>query len=287
MTTPTTTRTEPAGPETSSGISAPGRWQHVGPTTRTFLAVLWRDVFTTARRPASFLVQVIVQPLLLFFVFGKVLGEAGYTHGDFGATLLPGVMAFNALLVSLQNTAMPLIMDFSWSGEIEDRLLAPLPGPLVAVAKLVFGTLCGLFAGLVMAPLGFLVLGTTGWPLSAWPGVLLILLLGSATGAGIGLTLGTVVSPERISVTFSLVLAPLTFTGSVQYPWSSLDHLKWFQVISAINPLTYVSEGLRAATLPNLRCIPLWTDTLVLLLALALAAAVGIKGFMSRALGRR
>ncbi|MET8627126.1 ABC transporter permease [Kitasatospora sp. NPDC004669] len=253
--------------------------------TRTFLAVLWRDVFTTTRRPTPFLVQVIVQPLLLFFVFGKVLGEAGYTRGDFGATLLPGVMALNALLVSLQNTAMPLIMDFSWSGEIEDRLLAPLPGPLVAVAKVAFGTLCGLFAGLVMAPIGFLVLDTAGWPLTAWPGVLFILLLGSATGAGIGLMLGTVVSPDRISVTFSLVLAPLTFTGSVQYPWSSLGHVRWFQVISTVNPLTYVSEGLRAVTLPGLSSIPLWTDTLVLLFAAVVAVAIGIRGFMSRALG--
>lgn len=276
---------ETADPD--SGLdTADGRsWHDVRPVTRTFLAVLWRDLFTTTRRPAAFLVQVIVQPLLLFFVFGKVLGEAGYTRGDFGATLLPGVMALNALLVSLQNTAMPLIMDFSWSGEIEDRLLAPLPGSLVAVAKMVFGTLCGLFAGLVMAPVGFLVLGTTGWPLTAWPGVLFILVLGSATGAGIGLMLGTVVSPERISVTFSLVLAPLTFTGSVQYPWFSLGHVKWFQVISAINPLTYVSEGLRAVTLPGLRSVPLWTDALVLLFAMMVAAAIGIRGFMSRALG--
>ncbi|MQS14887.1 ABC transporter permease [Streptomyces kaniharaensis] len=252
---------------------------------RTFLAVLWRDVFTTTRRPTAFLVQVIVQPLLLFFVFGKVLDEAGYTRGDFGATLLPGVMALNAVLVSLQNTAMPLIMDFSWSGEIEDRLLAPLPGPLVAAAKLVFGTLCGLFAGLVMAPIGFLVLGTSGWAPTVWPSVLLILALGSATGAAIGLVLGTVIAPDRISVTFALVLAPVTFTGSVQYPWSSLGHVGWFQVISALNPLTYVSEGLRAATLPGHGSIALWTDVLVLLLALLVAAAVGIRGFMSRAIG--
>lgn len=255
------------------------------PMTQTFAAVLWRDIYTTAKRPTAFLVQVIVQPLLLFFVFGKVLGEAGYTNGNFGATLLPGVMALNALLVSLQNTAMPLIMDFSWSGEIEDRLLAPLPAQLVAVAKLVFGTLCGLFAGLIMAPLGFVVLGTGGWALSAWPGVLLILVLGSATGAGIGLVLGTVVSTERISITFAIVLAPVTFTGSVQYSWASLGHLRWFQVLSAINPLTYVSEGLRAVTLPGLASIPLWTDTLVLLFALGLAALIGIKGFMARALG--
>ena len=257
----------------------------IRPTTETFIAVLWRDIFTTTRKPASFLVQVIVQPLLLFFVFGKVLGVAGYTNGDFGATLLPGVMALNALLVSLQHTAMPLIMDFSWSGEIEDRLLAPLPGPLVAVAKIVFGTLCGLFAGLVMAPIGFLVLGTGGWAVSAWPGVVLVLLLGSATGAAVGLVLGTVVSAERISITFAIVLAPVTFTGSVQYPWASLSQLRWFQVISALNPLTYVSEGLRAVTLPGTRSIPLWIDVLVLLGAVAVAAFVGTRGFMRRALG--
>ncbi|HEX4226010.1 MAG TPA: ABC transporter permease, partial [Pseudonocardiaceae bacterium] len=245
----------------------------VGATAQTFLAVLWRDIFTTGRRPTTFLIQVIVQPLLLFFVFGRVLSSAGYANTDFGATLLPGVMALNALLVSLQNTAMPLIMDFSWSGEIEDRLLAPLPGPLVAVAKIVFGTLCGLFAGLIMAPLGFLVLGTGGWPLAAWPGVLLMLLLGAATGAGIGLMLGTVVSTERISIVFAVVLAPITFTGSVQYPWFSLGHLKWFQVISAFNPLTYVSEGLRAITLNGVPAIPLWIDVLVLLFALVAAGA--------------
>ncbi|HEY2695731.1 MAG TPA: ABC transporter permease [Pseudonocardiaceae bacterium] len=266
-------------------LTAPRPWQSLRPTTETFLAVLWRDIFTTTRKPTTFLVQVIVQPLLLFFVFGKVLGVAGYTSGDFGATLLPGVMALNALLVSLQNTAMPLIMDFSWSGEIEDRLLAPLPGPLVAVAKIVFGTLCGLFAGLVMAPIGFLVLGTSGWPLSAWPGALLILLLGSATGAGIGLVLGTVVSTERISITFAIVLAPVTFTGSVQYPWSSLSHIRWFQMISALNPLTYVSEGLRAVTLPGTASIPLWIDVLVLVGAVGIAAFIGVTGFMRRALG--
>jgi ABC-2 type transport system permease protein len=81
------------------------------------------------------------------------------------------------------------------------------------------------------------------------------------------------------------VLAPVTFTGSVQYPWASLGHVGWFQVISAINPLTYVSEGLRAATLPGHTAIALWVDLLVLVLALLLAALVGVRGFMSRALG--
>ena len=72
-------------------------------------------------------------------------------------------------------------------------------------------------------------------------------LIGALLGASIGLVLGTFVSPNRINVTFALVLTPLLFTGSSQYPWPSLSHIRWFQVVSAGNPMTYVSEGMRAA----------------------------------------
>lgn len=251
---------------------------------RTFFAVLWRDIFTTTRKLPSFLVQVLVQPLLLFFVFGTVLGEAGYARGDFGATLLPGIVALNAVLIAIQTTATPLIMDFSWSGELEDRLLAPLPGPLVAVAKIVHGVLCGFVAGLVMVPVGLLVLGTS-WPATAWPGLVLLLTLGAAAGAGLGMAIGTIVGPERITVAFALVFAPLTFTGSVHYSWAALADLRWFQVVSALNPLTYVSEGVRAVTLPQVQSIPLWIDVLVLCGVVVLFVAVGIRGFMARARG--
>ena len=61
-------------------------------------------------------------------------------------------------------------------------------------------------------------------------------ILGSLLGAAMGLILGTYVPPNRISVTLTLVLTPLIFTGSSQYPWPSLSNLRWFQVVSALNP---------------------------------------------------
>ena len=48
------------------------------------------------------------------------------------------------------------------------------------------------------------------------------LLLGSLLGAGLGLVLGTLVTPKRINIVFSLVFTPLLFTGCSQYPWPSL-----------------------------------------------------------------
>ena len=78
-----------------------------------------------------------------------------------------------------------------------------------------------------------------------------MIVLGALLGAAMGLILGTYVPPNRISVTFTLVLTPLIFTGSSQYPWPSLGHIRWFQVVSALNPMTYVSEGLRGLMAPE------------------------------------
>src|SRR5262245_38472502 len=154
-------------------------------SARTFGSVLWRDIFVTWRELLPFLLQVIVQPFFTLFIFGKVLTSMGYVGGSYTAILLPGIVALNGFLGALQNTTMPLIMDFSWTREIEDRLLAPLPIPLVAVEKILFGALRGIVAALVMVPVGFLILDNVSWPASTWIPVTCIVILGSIVGAAI------------------------------------------------------------------------------------------------------
>ena len=252
--------------------------------TRAFGGLLWRDVFVTGRELVSFLAQVVLQPLFLLFVFGKVLGDLGYTQGDFAQVLFPGIVAFTAFLTALQNTALPLVIDFSYTKEIEDRLLAPLPTAMVAVEKIVFSSLRALVAAALIFPLGRLILGplTIGW--SDVPLVALFLVLGSLVGSAVGLTLGTLVSASKINIVFALVLTPLLFTGSTQFPWSSLDRLRWFQVVCAVNPLTYVSEGVRGTLLRSTPHIAAPVCALVLLGFLALFTTTGIRGFTRRAI---
>jgi ABC-2 type transport system permease protein len=83
---------------------------------------------------------------------------------------------------------------------------------------------------------------------------------------------------------FALILTPLLFTGASQYPWASLDQLRWFQVVTALNPLTYVSEGMRAALEPAVPHIPPWISVLVLAAALAAFTVIGIRLFLRRAI---
>src|SRR3982751_3793308 len=95
---------------------------------RAFLALCERDFWVAFRRQVGgFLAQTLLQPVFYLFIFGRVLPEIGAAGRDYGSQLLPGVIALTLFFTALQNTALPLVIEFSFTKEIEDRLLPPLP----------------------------------------------------------------------------------------------------------------------------------------------------------------
>jgi ABC-2 type transport system permease protein len=251
---------------------------------QAFRAVLRRDVYVTWKEFPVFLAQVILQPLFLLFVFGKVLGSLGYTQNGYADLLFPGLLALTTVITGMQALAFPLVVEFGWTKEIEDRLLAPMATSLVAAEKVLFATLRAMVATAVMIPVGIVVLGGIPWRWSGVPLLVVVLILGSVLGSALGLVLGTLVTPNRINIVFSLVFTPLLFTGCSQYPWPSLDELPWFQVITALNPMTYVSEGMRAALVPDVPHIAPGICVAVLAGSLAVLLAIGVRGFHRRAI---
>jgi ABC-2 type transport system permease protein len=251
---------------------------------QTFVAVLRRDVFVTGKELPVFLAQVILQPLFLLLVFGKVLGALGYTSHGYANLLFPGLMALTGVITGMQTLAFPLVIEFGWTKEIEDRLLAPMTTGLVAVEKLVFATARAVTAAAIMIPVGILVLGHIPW---RWSGVGLLiaaLLLGALLGATLGLVMGTLVTPNRINMVFSIVFTPLLFTGCSQYPWPTLSRLPWFKVVTACNPMTYVSELMRGALVPAVPHIAPWVCLIVLFGSISALIVLGTRGFHRRAI---
>ena len=251
---------------------------------RAFLAVLYRDVYVSWGELPIFLAQVIVQPLFLLFVFGRVLATLGYTTGNYEDLLFPGLLALTAVITGMQTLAFPLVAEFGWTKEIEDRLLAPMPTALVAAEKVVFASGRALIATLVMLPIGMVVLGSIPWEWGSLPLFTGVVVLGAVLGASLGLVMGTLVPPNRLNLLFALVFTPLLFTGASQYPWPSLSRVRWFQVLTALNPMTYVSEGLRAALVPSVPHIRPLVCVGLLLGSIALLLAIGVRGFYRRAL---
>lgn len=249
-----------------------------------FVHILWRDVFVTGRELPSFLAQVVVQPLFLVFVFGRVITQLGFARPGYADLLVPGVVALTAVLTAVQGTALPLVIEFSFTREVEDRLLAPLPLALVAVEKVVFGALRGVIAAAVMLPIALAVLGHIPFAVSGIPSLVFFTVAGGLAGAAMGLTLGTAVRPNRINIAFAVTLTPLIFTGCSQYPWPSLGQLRWFQIVTLLNPLTYVSEGSRASLLPGGPHMTTWVAALALVGSVVLFTVIGIRGFDARAM---
>jgi ABC-2 type transport system permease protein len=280
MSTTTDTATRAPAP---TGGTPPGAAP--GTRRRAFLAILSRDLWVTFRRePGGFLAQALLQPIFFLFIFGRVLPEIGQAQGSYGSLLLPGVMALTAITVSLQNVALPLVIEFSFTKEIEDRLLAPLPAWAVGVEKIVHAALRGIFSAFVLLPIAAVVL-PDGLQLGGanWIALVAVVVGGAVAGGCLGLVMGTIVPANKINIAFAVILTPLLFTGATFYPWSSLDSLRWFQVVTLLNPLTYVSEGARAA-IGTGEHMATWAIPLGIVGSIAVFGAIGLLGFRRRAI---
>src|SRR5512141_717732 len=113
------------------------------PPARVFLALLQRDARVTRRELPFFLIRTTFQPLMFIIVFGTLLPKMGVMGADYKATLLPGILAVSLTLSAIQSVALPMVQDFGWTNEIEDRLLAPIPIQLIAIEKIFVGTIQG------------------------------------------------------------------------------------------------------------------------------------------------
>ena len=179
---------------------------------------------------------------------------------------------------------MPLIGEFQFTREIEDRLLAPMDISWLAVEKVCFGAMQALVAGLAVIPMAWLLLRpgvdfNLRSPLT-FACVTLLVALFSACG---GLALGCSVNQNHIGLMFSMVLTPMIFFGCTYYPWSALSHFPILQKLVLVNPLVYASEGLRGTLVPQFPHIPVLAVLIVLTIFDALFLAVGLRQFHSKA----
>ncbi|MFL5696868.1 MAG: ABC transporter permease [Ktedonobacteraceae bacterium] len=229
-------------------------------TLTAFVAIVSRDLLVIRREILVFLLQTLIQPLFFLFVFGKVLPTIGAASASFSTVLLPGIVALTVFLTALQGPAIDLARDLNVIREIDDRLLAPLPTVLVAIEKVLLAVLRALVGGAFIFPLAYWILGS-GFQVRTDMLVVLIglMVLVALVGASAGLVLGTAAPIQMLPVIFALVISPLMFTGCTFYPWASLGAIKWFQIVTLFNPLTYAAEGMRYAMVPPLHGHPLPT----------------------------
>jgi ABC-2 type transport system permease protein len=251
---------------------------------KTFLALLWRDARVARRNFVPLLLQTFLQPMMFVFIFGRVMVSSGYMPAAYKSLLLPGIMAISMIFTGVWAVAMPLIAEFQFTHEIEDRLLAPIENDWIAIEKVLFGAAQAVVAGLAVIPAAWLLL-RPGVDLHLqspllFVGVTLLVAFFSACG---GLALGCSISQTQIGLMFSMVLTPMIFFGCTYYPWSALANFPILQKVVLINPLVYASEGLRGTLVPQFPHLPIVAVLVALLVFDALFLMVGLRQFRHKA----
>ncbi|MFP3900438.1 MAG: ABC transporter permease [Acidimicrobiia bacterium] len=265
---------------------------------RAFLALLGRDLVVLRKDLWLFLSRTVMQPVLLLFVFtyvfpkiGQGIGAAGAAGGTdalsaeaFSTLLVGGVVASAMIFQGIQAVALPMVQDFGFTREIEDRVLAPIPVEGVALQKVASGAIQALLAAAVVLPLAYVVPASEVRIVIDWPIALTFLPLAAVLSASLGLTVGTRVEPRQVSLIFSLLVIPMTFLGAVYYPWERLDALPVLKWGVLVNPLVYLSEGVRMGLTAGVPHMPAPAIYAACAAFTTVLLALGISGFRNRVL---
>jgi ABC-2 type transport system permease protein len=263
---------------------------------KAFCGLYLRDLRVLSRELLPFILRVGMQPLLFLFVFtfimprmsggnpmmsGMQVGAGG--AAGFGTVLLPGLMAVAIMFSGIAAVALPLSTEFGITREIDDRVMCPVPVWAVAVEKMCFSAMQSIAGALLVIPMAILIPATPVYPhIHNWFLFVLVLVMASLLAGALGLAIGASVAPRQIGLVFSIIVVPITFLGCVYYPWSGLKNIVWLKYAVLLNPIVYISEGLRAAVTPDVEHMPVWGILLALTVFLLILGRFGVRGFLKR-----
>ena len=210
--------------------AAPARRIGGGPT-RSVAAASWtalgalllRDVVVLRKTLRIFVLRTLIQPFLLCFVFLYVFPKIGQGIGGHGAIeesafatiLLPGVVGISIMFQGVQAIALTMAQEFGFTREIEDRVQAPCPIWLVAIAKVLSGAAQGVLSAIIVLPIASVVHapGVEAHLSLHWWLIVTFVPLACIAMAGLGLVLGTSFAPQNIGLMFGFIILPITFLG--------------------------------------------------------------------------
>ena len=187
----------------------------------------------------------IISSSLYIIVFGHSLGSRigkikGIEYMDF---IIPGLVMMAVINHAYQNSSSSIIQA-KFLKFIDDILITPLSGFELAIGYIVGGALRGFINGIVVILLGWVL---TGFTIDNFLVTFILLFTVSWTFSAFGCVIGIIAkSWDEIAIFTNFVFMPLTFLGGVFYSINDLPEV--FRIISLFNPLYWMINGLRYAT---------------------------------------
>lgn len=231
------------------------------------------------RHDRTELLTRMVQPALWLIVFGQTFSRLSLIDtGDvpYLAFLAPGIIAQSALFISIFY-GIQIVWDRD-AGILAKLMVTPTPASALIVGK-------SFAAGVrsIAQVVGVLLIAyLMGIQLTANPlrilAAMAIVVLGSAFFACLSMTLaGLVRNRDRLMGIGQAITMPLFFASNALYPVDLMP--QWLRALSAVNPLSYEVNALRALLLGTPGNT--WLDIGVLIVA-AVAGVIAASALLRR-----
>src|SRR5918996_1051987 len=134
----------------------------------------------------------------VFPEIGQGVGGSGEGAALFSTSLMPGLIGVAVIFQGIQAVTIPLVAEFGYTREIEDRVMAPLPVWAVAIGKIVSGAIQSALAALIVVPFALWIPSTPVEIDLNWPVLLTVAPLACLLAGALGLAIGTRAQPGQI-----------------------------------------------------------------------------------------
>lgn len=213
-----------------------------------FLTLLKREIMRFLKDAIDTIAPPTISVILFLLIFGMGLGSRlGDVHGvPYIQFMVPGLLLLAIVRNAFLNPAYSLFQS-RWYGNIADLLVSPLSVEQIALAVLLGGVARGIVVGTLVLGAAWLLTGVfVAQPLWAVGYALVVAVAFAGLGCIVGLwTRGW----EGVGAIDTFVLDPLVMLGGVFYSLEMVRGVPVIELLTTLNPFTYITEGFRAAIL--------------------------------------
>jgi len=213
---------------------------------RGFWVIVKREIKRFLLLYKQTLFPSVISSGLYMIVFGAAMGSRiGDIKGvSYEHYIIPGLIMMTVINSAYQNSSSS-IMQAKFLRFIEDILITPISGLEISLSYIIGGMIRGLLNGILVLILGYFL---TGFQMDNWFLTFFYLITVSWAFAGAGVIVGIFAKTwDSIMVITNFFFMPLIFLGGVF--WSIEMLPDFWRNISMINPLYWMINGLRFATL--------------------------------------
>lgn len=187
-----------------------------------------------------------VQPALWLIVFGNVFSKyrviptGSYSYMEY---IMPGILAQSIMFISIFY-GITIVWERDL-GLLSKLLVAPLPRSAVVSGKALSSSVRALFQAVIVFVLA-LILGVRVIlnPIYLLL-TLVVIVISAACFASLSILVASLMKTrERFMGIGQLITMPLFFASNALYPVEAMP--QWLQVISAVNPMSYMVDALRS-----------------------------------------